>query len=101
MTPEAAYGPCPGAVARGYAGCLQTPSRNPLAGPSFKLTKPWNNNSFPALSVPVGLDGRGLPVGLQLAGLPLTEARLLTLGIALDEDVRFFTRRPPMVESAG
>jgi aspartyl-tRNA(Asn)/glutamyl-tRNA(Gln) amidotransferase subunit A len=79
----------------------QTPSQSPFAGVSFDLTKPWNNNGFPALSVPVGLDGRGLPVGLQLAGLPLSEARLLSLAIALDEDVRFFTRKPPMVESAG
>jgi aspartyl-tRNA(Asn)/glutamyl-tRNA(Gln) amidotransferase subunit A len=79
----------------------QSPSQSPFAGVPFGLTKPWNNNGFPALSVPVGLDGRGLPVGLQLAGLPLHEGRLLSMAIALDEDVRFFTRRPPMVESAG
>jgi aspartyl-tRNA(Asn)/glutamyl-tRNA(Gln) amidotransferase subunit A len=79
----------------------QTPSRNPMGGPSFNLTKPWNMNGFPALSVPVGLDGLGLPVGLQLAGLPLSEARLLSLGIALDEDIRFFTRWPPLVDTAG
>ena len=72
----------------------QTPSRSFAAGPSFNLTKPWNDNGFPALSVPVGLDSRGLPVGLQLAGLPLEEARILSLGIALDEDVRFFAQAP-------
>ncbi len=74
----------------------QTPSRSVAAGPSFALTKPWNLNGFPALSVPVGLDSRGLPVGLQLAGLPLEEARLLSIAAALDEDVRFFTRTPPL-----
>jgi aspartyl-tRNA(Asn)/glutamyl-tRNA(Gln) amidotransferase subunit A len=74
----------------------QTLSRSVAAGPSFALTKPWNLNGFPALSVPVGLDSRGLPVGLQLAGLPLEEARLLSIAAALDEDVRFFTRKPPL-----
>jgi Asp-tRNA(Asn)/Glu-tRNA(Gln) amidotransferase A subunit family amidase len=37
---------------------------------------------------------RGLPVGLQLAGLPLEEARILAIAAALDEDVRFFTQSP-------
>jgi aspartyl-tRNA(Asn)/glutamyl-tRNA(Gln) amidotransferase subunit A len=77
----------------------QTPSQAFAAGPSFDLTKPWNLNGFPALSVPVGLDERGLPVGLQLAALPLAEARLLGIGMALDEDVAFFRRRPPIVEA--
>ena len=79
----------------------QTPSQSAYAGPSFELTKPWSLNGFPALSVPVGLDGRGLPVGLQLAGLPLDEARLLEIGIALDEDVAFYRRRPPILDAAG
>jgi len=74
----------------------QTPSQSFAAGPSFNLTKPWNDNGFPALSVPVGLDSRGLPVGLQLAGSPLEEARILSIAIALDEDVRFFTRTPAL-----
>jgi aspartyl-tRNA(Asn)/glutamyl-tRNA(Gln) amidotransferase subunit A len=76
----------------------QTPSQSFIFGPSFTLTKPWNLNGFPALSVPVGLDGRGLPVGLQLAALPLKEARLLSVAIALDEDVRFFDQKPPIME---
>jgi aspartyl-tRNA(Asn)/glutamyl-tRNA(Gln) amidotransferase subunit A len=76
---------------------LQTPSQSALTGPTFDLTKPWSNNGFPAVSVPVGLDDVGLPVGLQLAGLPFAEHRLLELAIALDEDVRFFTRRPPLL----
>jgi aspartyl-tRNA(Asn)/glutamyl-tRNA(Gln) amidotransferase subunit A len=76
---------------------LQTPSQNAFAGPSYDLTKPWSLSGFPALSVPVGLDGLGLPVGVQLAGLPLAEGRLLEIGIALDEDVAFYRRTPPIV----
>ena len=33
-----------------------------------------------------------------LASPPLEEPRLLSIAIALDEDVRFFTRKPPIVE---
>lgn len=61
------------------------------------LTKGWSVAGFPCVSVPVGLDRRGLPVGLQLAARPLAEARLLEVAIALDEAVRFFDRVPPLV----
>ncbi|HEX4927399.1 MAG TPA: Asp-tRNA(Asn)/Glu-tRNA(Gln) amidotransferase subunit GatA [Burkholderiales bacterium] len=44
----------------------------------FTVTAPLAG--VPALSVPCGLDARGLPVGLQLTGNHFTEARLL--GIA-------------------
>ena len=66
-------------------------------GPSLVFTKAWSITGFPALSVPAGLDGRGLPVGLQLAGLPDQEADLLGLGITLDEDVRLWEQPPPLL----
>ena len=64
------------------------------AGPTIALAKAWPLCGFPALSVPVGRDGRSLPVGLQLAALPEQEAALVGLGIALDEDVQLY-RQPP------
>jgi aspartyl-tRNA(Asn)/glutamyl-tRNA(Gln) amidotransferase subunit A len=76
----------------------QTPSQSFAFGPSFRLTKGFNLNGFPSVSVPVGLDNRGYPVGLQLAAQHLEEPRLLAIAIALDEDVRFFTRKPPILE---
>jgi aspartyl-tRNA(Asn)/glutamyl-tRNA(Gln) amidotransferase subunit A len=76
----------------------QVPSQSFLFGLSFRLTKAFNLNGFPCVSVPVGLDNRGFPVGLQLATPPLEEPRLLSIAIALDEDIRFFTRKPPIVE---
>ena len=66
------------------------------AGPSLVLSKAWPIVGFPALSVPAGLDERGLPVGLQLAGLPEQEAALVGLGITLDEDVRLWEQSPPL-----
>jgi aspartyl-tRNA(Asn)/glutamyl-tRNA(Gln) amidotransferase subunit A len=78
----------------------QTPSQSFIVGPSFRLTKAFNLNGFPSVSVPVGLDTGGFPVGLQLAAQHLGEPQLLAIAIALDEDVRFFTRKPPVLESA-
>jgi aspartyl-tRNA(Asn)/glutamyl-tRNA(Gln) amidotransferase subunit A len=64
--------------------------------PSVAPSKAWSITGFPALSVPVGLDGPGLPVGLTLAGLPEHEADLVGLGIALDEDVQLWRTSPPL-----
>jgi aspartyl-tRNA(Asn)/glutamyl-tRNA(Gln) amidotransferase subunit A len=63
-------------------------------GASLRTTRAWSVSGFPALSVPAGLDDRGLPVGLELAGLPEQEAALVGLGIALDEDVQLWRRSP-------
>lgn len=78
----------------------QVPSQSFIFGPSFRLTTAFNLNGFPCVSVPVGLDNRGYPVGLQLASPPLEEPQLLSIAIALDEDVRFFSRKPAIVEAA-
>ena len=77
----------------------QTPSSGYIFGPSFRFTKAFNLNGLPTVSVPVGLDSRGYPVGLMLGARHLDEPRLLQIAIALDEDVRFFTRKPPILEA--
>lgn len=74
----------------------EPPAELPGPGPSIGLAKLWSVLGWPALSVPVGLDDRGLPAGLQLAALPEREAELVGLGIALDEDVRFWEQDPPL-----
>lgn len=40
---------------------------------------------FPAISVPVGYDKQGLPIGLQLIGRPWAEATILRLASAVEE----------------
>lgn len=72
------------------------PEQGRGVGPTIALAKAWPLAGFPALSVPTGLDDRGLPVGLQLAGLPEQESALVGLGIALDEDVRLWERPGPL-----
>lgn len=76
-----------------------TPSSGFIFGTSFRFIKAFNLNGLPTVSVPVGLDNRGYPVGLMLGGRHLNEPRLLQIAIALDEDVRFFTRKPPILEA--
>jgi aspartyl-tRNA(Asn)/glutamyl-tRNA(Gln) amidotransferase subunit A len=79
----------------------QPPEVLPGAGPTIRLAKAWAVLGFPALSVPVGLDERGLPVGLQLAALPEQEADLVGLGVTLDEDVQLWRRDPLLAGTAG
>ncbi|KAJ8768980.1 hypothetical protein K2173_023975 [Erythroxylum novogranatense] len=40
---------------------------------------------LPAISVPVGYDKQGLPIGLQIIGRPWAEATILRLAIAIEE----------------
>ncbi len=40
----------------------------------------WNLLGFPALTLPFGKTGEGLPVGIQLAGLPFDDELVLDLG---------------------
>ncbi|HKT15187.1 MAG TPA: Asp-tRNA(Asn)/Glu-tRNA(Gln) amidotransferase subunit GatA [Allosphingosinicella sp.] len=48
---------------------------------------------LPAMSVPAGLDGQGLPLGLQIIGKPLDEQGVLDAGLAIEERSGF-TARP-------
>ncbi len=52
-----------------------------------------NLAGLPGLSVPAGLDAKGLPLGLQLIGRPLDEGTLFSLAGAL-EQAADFTARP-------
>jgi aspartyl-tRNA(Asn)/glutamyl-tRNA(Gln) amidotransferase subunit A len=48
---------------------------------------------LPAMSVPAGLDGKGLPLGLQLIGRALDEQSVLDAGLAIEQRAGF-THRP-------
>lgn len=78
----------------------QVPSQSFAVGVSFRLMRTAPMCAFPSLSVPVGFDG-DLPVGLCLTGLPFEDARLLGIGVAVDEEVALWKVRPPVVEALG
>jgi aspartyl-tRNA(Asn)/glutamyl-tRNA(Gln) amidotransferase subunit A len=55
-----------------------------------------NLAGLPALSLPCGYDGMGMPVGLQLIGPPFGEEAILRAGDAY-ENSGAFTRQPPLM----
>jgi Asp-tRNA(Asn)/Glu-tRNA(Gln) amidotransferase A subunit family amidase len=56
-------------------------------------TMPYNFAHLPAVSVPCGFAG-GLPVGLQFAGGPFDDARVLRAAHAYEQATDWHTRRP-------
>ena len=50
-----------------------------------QLTVPANHAGIPGISLPAGLDGGGLPLGIQLLGPDYSEARLLRIGRAYEQ----------------
>jgi aspartyl-tRNA(Asn)/glutamyl-tRNA(Gln) amidotransferase subunit A len=55
----------------------------PVDGALVRLTQPFNLSGLPALSVPWGA-AKGLPIGIQLVAPWGEEARLLSVGRALE-----------------
>jgi len=70
----------------------------------FILTQPtrsataevFNLAACPALSVPCGLSGDGLPIGLQLAAKPMNEQTLLNAAYAYQETTELHRQHPPI-----
>jgi aspartyl-tRNA(Asn)/glutamyl-tRNA(Gln) amidotransferase subunit A len=63
------------------------------------LTGVFNLANVPALSVPCGfaaVEGKDLPVGLQLAGRPFADGLLLKVAHAYEQSTPWHTRRPPI-----
>lgn len=62
---------------------------------AFPFTPPYNASGQPALSLPVGMDADGLPVGMQFVAPYGDEATLLQLAGQLETAVGWSGRRPP------
>jgi aspartyl-tRNA(Asn)/glutamyl-tRNA(Gln) amidotransferase subunit A len=62
------------------------------------FTIPANLAGTPAISIPSGLDDKGLPVGLQITAPVLEESRLLRVANALEAAIGF-SERPKLVAS--
>jgi len=56
------------------------------------FTVPSSLAGLPAMSVPAGLDGQGLPLGLQVIGKAFDEQGVLNAGLALEERAGFAAR---------
>jgi amidase len=61
----------------------------------MEVVVPASMAGAPAISVPAGFNGAGLPMGLQLIGRPRGDWELLQLAHAYDQATRWPARRPP------
>jgi amidase len=56
----------------------------------------WNHLGNPAAAVPAGFDAEGMPLSVQLAGRPDSEATLFALSCQLEHARPWADRRPPI-----
>ena len=66
------------------------------ANPDFRNTAPFDIFGLPAITVPCGFTGAGLPVGLQICGAPFAEATVLALARAYEQATEWHRRSPPV-----
>ena len=90
-------------VAAFIAPCMPTPppaaeqGDRPLPdgqAPFIQFTAPFDYSGHPTITLPLGLDGDGLPRACQLIGPRLGEAQLITLASALEKEAGFAARPP-------
>ena len=63
------------------------------------FTIPGNLSGIPGVSVPCGFSASGLPIGLQVLGRPLDEARVLQAAYAYEQATTWRSRRPELALS--
>jgi aspartyl-tRNA(Asn)/glutamyl-tRNA(Gln) amidotransferase subunit A len=65
------------------------------------LLTAWNVTGQPVLQLPNGFGRNGLPLGMQIMGLPFGEETILRVGHAYERATGWHTRRPPLVRGAA
>jgi amidase len=61
----------------------------------MEIVAPFTLAGLPVASVPIGFGAQGLPMGLQIAGPPRADLRVLAMARAWEEIAPWTTRRPP------
>lgn len=67
---------------------------SPLEARMLAFNSYANILGLPAISLPVGTDSDGVPVGVQLVGSPFDETTILQLGQSLERELDWASRRP-------
>jgi aspartyl-tRNA(Asn)/glutamyl-tRNA(Gln) amidotransferase subunit A len=60
----------------------------------IRNTVPFNALGIPTISIPCGFSRTGLPIGVQISGPRLGEARVLALAHAYEQATEWHRRRP-------
>jgi aspartyl-tRNA(Asn)/glutamyl-tRNA(Gln) amidotransferase subunit A len=69
-------------------------SRTDVRSALIRFTRPFNFSGHPACSVPCGVDGRGMPIGMQVVGRAFDEATVLRVADAYQRVTAWHARRP-------
>lgn len=73
------------------------PAEMEAARPALsRFSAPWNMAGFPAMSLPCGFTGAGLPIGLQLVGAAYHDGDVLAVGHAYQSATDWHRRRPAL-----
>jgi aspartyl-tRNA(Asn)/glutamyl-tRNA(Gln) amidotransferase subunit A len=70
------------------------PDAGTTGDPAFN--SPWSYVGFPTVSLPSAWTPDGLPLAIQLVGVPWTEAELLAVAAWCEETLRVEQREPPL-----
>jgi aspartyl-tRNA(Asn)/glutamyl-tRNA(Gln) amidotransferase subunit A len=65
-----------------------------LVGAHIRLNRPANHTGLPAITVPCGFTGAGLPIGLQLVGRAFDEATVLRAAHAYETSTPWHRKTP-------
>jgi aspartyl-tRNA(Asn)/glutamyl-tRNA(Gln) amidotransferase subunit A len=58
-----------------------------------------NLAGLPAISIPCGRDGEGLPIGMQVIGKDFDEATILRVAYAYEQETEWHTKKPALSEA--
>ncbi|QIZ38611.1 amidase [Saccharopolyspora sp. ASAGF58] len=72
-----------------------------MARAGNRLTRMANLLGAPAVSVPCGFTGSGLPIGLQIVGRPGDDTTVLTVAHAYQQRTSWHTQAPPTAATAA
>ena len=61
---------------------------------TLRNTRPFNILGLPSISVPCGFTKSGLPIGMQISGVPWAEGNVLRLAHAYEQQTDWHTKRP-------
>ncbi|WP_207482361.1 amidase [Arenibaculum pallidiluteum] len=84
---------------------VETPWPRQIAGRTMDTYHRWMEvvipvtmSGCPAISVPVGFNGSGLPMGMQIVAPNRGEHALLQIARSLEEELRWGEKRPPILD---